>query len=275
MVQLEALLNGLDDRLQNAVQTFWSVREAQRNAQIARGRLDAGMRGAVTGGAQMIGLERLVTSIIRAAGLPDTRIITGKPETPEESNVTTGLELPGYYRPEKKWDMLILSHGLLVAAIEYKSQVGSLGNNINNRSEEVIGCAEDIRKAHREGRFQYSPKPFLGYLFLLEDSLAAHSVRGPKEPHFDVDPVFKTDVVTQGKKLTHGVSYAKRYEILLRRLQLEELYTATCLLLATRVTADQPLTNVTQPASDLAFRSFMAALIGHVYRFMLARPWEV
>ena len=102
---------------------------------------------------------------------------------PEESNVVTGLELPGYYRPEKRWDMLVLSHGLLVAAIEFKSQVGSLGNNANNRAEEVIGCAEDIRKAYREGRFQNSPKPFLGYVFLLEDSPAAHRARRPKEPH--------------------------------------------------------------------------------------------
>jgi hypothetical protein len=55
------------------------------------------------------------------------------------------LTLPGYFRPTKIWDLLIINQGRLVAALELKSQVGpSFGNNANNRAEEAIGTAHDL-----------------------------------------------------------------------------------------------------------------------------------
>jgi hypothetical protein len=52
---------------------------------------------------------------------------------------------PGFFRPTKHWDMLVVYRGELVAALEFKSQVGpSFGNNFNNRSEEAIGTAHDL-----------------------------------------------------------------------------------------------------------------------------------
>ena len=33
-------------------------------------------------------------------------------------------QLPGYYRSEKKWDLIVVSNGQLVTAMEFKSQVG-------------------------------------------------------------------------------------------------------------------------------------------------------
>ena len=42
--------------------------------------------------------------------------------------------------------------GHLVAAIEFKSQAGeAIGNNLNNRAEEVVGLASDLWVAFREG----------------------------------------------------------------------------------------------------------------------------
>ena len=68
--------------------------------------------------------------------------------------------LPGYYRPEKKWDLLVVSNNQLVTAIEFKSQVGpSFGNNFNNRVEEAVGSATDIWTAYREKRFGTNPRP--------------------------------------------------------------------------------------------------------------------
>jgi hypothetical protein len=43
--------------------------------------------------------------------------------------MTICLSYGGWYRPEKKWDLLIVSDGKLLAGIEFKSQVGSFGNN--------------------------------------------------------------------------------------------------------------------------------------------------
>ncbi|TCM33223.1 PaeR7I family type II restriction endonuclease [Kribbella sp. VKM Ac-2568] len=53
------------------------------------------------------------------------------------------IPLPGFYRRAKEWD-IVTYRGILVAAVECKSQVGSFGNNFNNRTEEAIGNAVSI-----------------------------------------------------------------------------------------------------------------------------------
>src|SRR5204863_1205851 len=133
----------------------------------------------------------------------------------------TALELPGYYRAEKKWDLIVVSERRLVTAMEFKSQVGpSFGNNFNNRSEEAIGSATDIWVAYREGRFGKVPPPFLGYFFLLEDCDRVRTPVRNQEPYFEVDAAFQK------------ASYSKRYEVLCRRLVRECLYNAACLVMA-------------------------------------------
>ncbi len=203
--------------------------------------LDAGTRGAVTGGTQMGALEVLVTDLLVEAGLEQLHVKT-----------RTALELPGYYRPEKKWDLLIVASGQLVCAIEYKSQVGpSFGNNYNNRVEEAIGSASDIWVAFREKRLG-TIRPFLGYFFLLEDCAQVHTPVRKAEPYFAIDPVFE------------GASYSKRYEILCERLILERLYDGACLTLATNA---HP-TTITHPAAPLDFRRFAAQIQGHARSFV-------
>ena len=234
-----------DKRLRKAVQSYWNERGRNKNKQIEGGRIDAGTRGEVTGGAQMGAMEVLVADILCDAGLNKLDIRT-----------RTALELPGYYRSEKKWDLIVVSEGQLVTAMEFKSQVGpSFGNNFNNRSEEAIGSATDIWVAYREGRFGKSPTPFLGYFFLLEDCDRVKTRVRNKEPYFKVDPVFDK------------ASYSKRYELLCRRLVLERVYSAACLVMAT----NSPKTTLTQPAEDLSFKRFEAALRGHVVTFMGSR----
>lgn len=247
-------LDDMEDRFREAVRQFWRVRERQQSLQAESGRTDAGTRGSATAGKHMAPFESLVVEIVKQAGLKRPTVETGVEL--DEINVKTGskLELPGYYRPEKRWDMLVLRRGKLVAAVEFKSMVGSFGKNLNNRSEEAIGSAEDMWKAYREGRFD-GPEPFLGYFFLLQDCEEVRAPRGNSEPHFEVDPEFK------------GASYSRRYELLCRRLVRERLYTAACFALATK----EEDTRVTQPAEDLSFRRFTAALVGHVQTFLLGQ----
>lgn len=236
------MIPNLDSRVQQAVQAFWDARSRQQQKQVEGGRIDAGTRGAVTGGTQMGALEVLVTDVLLAAGLDQLHVRT-----------RTGLELPGYYRPEKKWDLLVVRDDRLVMAIEFKSQVGpSFGNNFNNRTEEAIGNAEDIWTAYREGRFGKWPPPFLGYVFLLEDCARVHARVANAEPYFKVDPVFT------------GASYARRYEVLCERLLLERKYNATCLVLATN---DEP-TKVSFPSPALDFATFAAAVDAHARLFV-------
>lgn len=235
----------IEKRLQDAVQSYWDARAKNKEKQIEGGKIDAGTRGEVTGGSQMGAMEVLVADILCDAGLKKLDIKT-----------RTSLELPGYYRSEKKWDLIVVSEGQLVTAMEFKSQVGpSFGNNFNNRSEEAIGIATDIWIAYREGRFGKTPTPFLGYFFLLEDCERVKTPVRNKEPYFKVDPAFDK------------ASYSKRYELLCRRLVLERVYSAACLVMAT----NSPKTEITQPAEDLNFKRFSAALRGHVVTFLESR----
>ena len=239
------MLADLDERFREAVQAFWDARDRQQRKQIAAGKIDGGTRGAVTGGTQMGALEILLTDILINAGLPRSDI-----------RARTALELPGYYRPEKRWDLLVVSGDQLVLAVELKSQVGpSFGNNFNNRTEEAIGNAEDIWTAYREGRFGRRQAPMLGYFFLLEDCAKVHAPVKNMERYFKVDPVFMSS------------SYARRYQVLCERLVLERKYTSACLTLATQ--ADP--TAVSFPGESINFRQFAAAADAHARAFINAR----
>jgi hypothetical protein len=232
----------IEKRLRVAVQSYWDARSKNKEKQREGGKIDAGTRGEVTGGTQMGAMEVLVADILCEAGLNKIDVKT-----------RTALELPGYYRSEKKWDLIVVSEGQLVTAMEFKSQVGpSFGNNFNNRLEEAIGSATDIWVAFREGRFGKTPAPFLGYFFLLEDCDGVKTPVRNKEPYFKVDPVFDK------------ASYSKRYELLCRRLVLERVYSSACLVMAT----NSPRTKLTQPSNDMSFHRFVAALRGHVVTFM-------
>ena len=144
-------LKNIDLRIKESVSHYWQTRKAQREKQQIRGVSDAGLRSAVTGGAQMDGFIRLFTEIIIEAGMNERYIFRKR-----------RLELPGFFRPTKEWDLLVVKNGHLVAALEAKSQVGpSFGNNFNNRTEEAMGSALDLWTAYREGAFNAGVQPFL------------------------------------------------------------------------------------------------------------------
>lgn len=127
--------------VRDAVAHYWKTLRRQSAKQKKGG--DHGRRGAVTGGKQMDGFCKVVHAVLLDAGMSNAEIHLDKK-----------LELPGYFRPTKNWDMLVVSRGRLVAAMEFKSQRGpSFGNNFNNRTEEAIGNAHDLWTAYREGAF--------------------------------------------------------------------------------------------------------------------------
>jgi len=226
-----------------AVGHYWRTLDDQATKQKERGGddVDTGHRGAVTGGKQMWGFCKLVSELLQENGLAASHI-----------HLDTKLDLPGYYRASKTWDMLVVHDGELVAAVEFKSQRGpSFGNNFNNRSEEAIGTGVDLWTAYREEAFgKKAPRPFLGWLMLLENCPKSRSPVRPKASHFDVFPEFR------------GASYAKRYELLLRRLVLERLYDGAAFLMATE--REGPRGRFTEPAEDLTVRGLLAGIIGHV-----------
>jgi hypothetical protein len=138
----------------------------------------------------------------------------------------------------------------LLAAVEFKSQVGSFGNNFNNRTEEAVGSAHDLWTAYRDGAFHVSPRPWRGYFMLLEKSGGSTSPVGVDEPHFPVFPEF------------HEASYADRYSLLCRKLVRERLYDGACLLLTDRRRG--PKGDYQEPDEEIGLRRFCASLLGHV-----------
>lgn len=215
-----------DTRAADAVRAFWSTRvDAASSAQ-------GGTRGAVISGKTMDGFIDLVRHVAVHCGLPARAVFTDK----------RAVVLPGYFRATKNWDVLVIHDGQLLGVFEFKSQVGSFGNNFNNRSEEVIGAAADLWVAHHAGAYRHGGEPwmvrepelpllnpvlqrdptppFLGWLMLLEDCEGSrHPVR-VDEPHFRAFPEFT------------GASYARRYQILCERLVERQLYGAAALVLS-------------------------------------------
>src|SRR5207245_1068725 len=172
---------------------------------------DRGDRSAVTGGKHLDGFREMVADLLIASGLKRATIYWRKQ-----------TELPGWFRAEKNWDLLIVADEKLVAIVEFKSQVGSFGNNFNNRTEEALGNAADLWAAYEEGAFKPSERPWLGYLMMLQDAPAANLPVRVKEPHFKVFPEFK------------NASYAERYNQLLTTLVRGRLYDAGCFLMSSR-----------------------------------------
>lgn len=167
------------------------------------------------------------------------------------------VELPGFFRPEKQWDLLVVYQGLLLASIELKSQVGSFGNNYNNRTEEAIGNAVDLRTAYRDGAFKPSSDPWIGFLMLLEEATGSMSPVRVSEPHFKVFEEFR------------DASYASRYDLLLTRLIRERLYNGACLLLSDSVTGSEG--GYKEPNEELSFGRFATSLIAHAVAHVKAK----
>jgi hypothetical protein len=239
-----SILAQLPKYTREAVRFYWHTRSKQTQKQIDAGGSDQGSRGAVTGGAQMNGFIELLTKLVIEAGIDRAHIFYDQ-----------SLELPGYFRPNKKWDFIVVVNCQLVAALEAKSQVGpSFGNNFNNRTEEAMGTALDLWTAFRENAFGSATRPWIGYMFLLEDCARSTTPVAVKEPHFKVFPEFRNS------------SYAKRYELFCRRLVREKHYDHSAFLMAK---PDAGLRgDFSEPADDLTFYAFANSLFGHVETFL-------
>jgi hypothetical protein len=229
----------LQSRLAEGIKSFWAVRQQQGTAQSERGKSDQGSRSQITGGAHMDGLINVVRDALRESGLAEECLHTKK-----------RMELPGFFRPTKQWDLIIVQDSKLLACVEFKSQVGSFGNNFNNRTEEALGNAIDLWRAYENNKFQRLPAPWLGYLFLLEDAEDSRRPVTTLEPHFKVFPEFK------------DASYQRRYELFCERLIKEKLYHGACFLMSSR--EDGPSGKYREPIPELTFDRFVRTLIGYL-----------
>jgi hypothetical protein len=193
--------------IKQAINHFWKTRN---NQTIGRTKADQGNRSAVTGGKQLDGFIALLVRVAKDLGIPDDCIFT------------KGNQLPGFFRPTKDWDFLIISPSKkLISVIEFKSQVGSFGNNFNNRTEEALGSAVDLWTAFRENGFPQTQPPWVGYIILVERTDKSMFPVKIQNPHFEVRPEFDE------------TSYIDRYILFCRKLMQERHYSATSLIWTT------------------------------------------
>jgi len=127
--RMPIVLPPFEDRLHKAVAHYWRTLATQSSKQKAG--TDHGRRSAVTGGKQMDGFCELVNWLLRENGLGEASIY-----------VRTGRELPGFFRPTKEWDMLVVHEGHLVAAVDFTWQrLSRSGEKAGTPIEETIGKA--------------------------------------------------------------------------------------------------------------------------------------
>lgn len=232
-------LANFEDLTQKGVRQFWSGRSSALENDVDRAQ--GGERAGVLGGKNMDGFHQLIAELVTRNGLGGATIHAGG----------RLLTLPGYFRPTKLWDVLVMDGPRLVAAIELKSQVGpSFGNNFNNRTEEAIGTAHDLWTAIREQSLGDQPRPYIAWLILVEDCEASRKPVRDTSPHFRIFPEFQ------------GASYLKRYDILCRRMMQEGLYTQATVMTSPRaagITGD-----FGEMSSTTNMQSFAASFAGHI-----------
>ena len=207
-------------QMATAIKAFWKTKKKQGN---------------VLAGKQLDAFLTLLTKVAINAGVPSDCIYL-------KNN-----HIPGYYRATKDWDLIIVSPKKnLVVAIELKSQVGSYGNNLNNRTEESLGSSDDFWTAFREKTFTCNQSPWLGYLMVVgKDKNSTHKVK-VNEPHFPVRPEFK------------DATYLDRYRILCQRLVLEHRYNAVALV------ATEDKNHYENLADNISIETFINSLRGHL-----------
>lgn len=222
-----------------AVRSYWQVRQSQAEKSRAAGVLNTGARAEVTGGRHLDDLQALLVRTFLDAGIPATLMEVKK------------RPIPGYFRRDKSWDLVVTVGERVVGIIELKSMAGeSPGQNYNNRTDEALGQAMDVWKAVEREIISTPLRPWLGYFMVLEDNVATDTPVKPRQPVWPADPAFD------------GSSYAERYGLFFERMVRERLLDAACLILIKKVDG-----SVRFPSPSLSFQTFAAAIHGRCLQF--------
>lgn len=219
---------------EDAVAAYWGAKNTQNELSAIKNRVGAGTAGSVRAGKHFNAIAALLAKFFLEAGYPPHAIrVSGRKE----------LALPGYYRPQKQWDVVVTYQGILIAAFELKALGGpSFGNNYNNRVEEALGSAVDVRRAVLADLYPVE-KPWLGYFFIMQD---APKSRRPVKIDKGPIPVEET---------WNGTSYQDRFAVFCQRLMAERIYDAVCYVTSS---AENP--SPFEPVESLDWRHFSAAI---------------
>ncbi|CRK61314.1 Type II restriction enzyme PaeR7I [Alloactinosynnema sp. L-07] len=232
---------------ETAIEAYWGAKGAQLEISRIKAAVGAGTAGSVRGGKHFDPIALLLAKFFLDAGYPteSIRIEAGH-----------GLELPGYFRPSKRWDLVVAHKGTLVAAFELKALGGpSFGNNYNNRMEEALGTATDARHAIMADLFP-GEVPWLGFFLIVEDDFRSRRpVSLATKGAFPMDPAWV------------GLSYMERSALSCDRFVREKLYDAVCCIASS---PDEPIpVEFDQRHNWLRFQSAIEARITYLSKLGL------
>lgn len=238
-------LEGYKDKVSKAVKSFWNIRKT------------SGVRSGKT----MDAFVELITWVVHNNGLPDATVITGRQ-----------AQLPGFFRPTKSWDVVIIHKNMLIAAIELKSIADSFSKNANNRNEEALGSGIDIKEAFEENAFEGLTRLFTGYLLLVEDCPETTANVQIQMKHFRAMKDFMAFPESYNETYMKnsnglfpaidGVSYMERFDILCRRLMQKKLYTAASVIKTPRSAINDGAYD--HVSRETSIKAFLASLAAHV-----------
>jgi len=241
---MPAVLPDYTGSVEEAVIEFWRTRAEQAARSREAGVLNTGLRSEVTGGRHLKALQTLLVQVFADAGIP-----------PHLMDVKR-RPIPGYFRRDKSWDLVVMVDSRVVGIIELKSIVGSNpGQNFNNRTDEALGQAIDVWTAVERGLIDTPLRPWLGYLMLIEDNSAFNHAVKPRRPVWRTDPEFES------------TSYATRFAIFFERMVRERLLDAACVVVGERDSGA-----IRFPSAALSFQSFAAGIHGRCLQFRVTNP---
>jgi hypothetical protein len=219
--------------LELAIAAYWATKAEQEKAAIEIGSTAEGSSVAVRGGGHFNPVANLIARFFLDAGYP-----------PESIGAKgSKVVLPSFYRPTKRWDLVVAHEGILVAAFELKALGGdSAGKNYNNRIEEALGSSADLRRAHSDGLVG-KETPWFGYLYLIDDETRTTKPVRVEQGYFESDPVW------------HGRSYQRRFDLTGKRLLDEGWYDALCYLVSSRESPGPQ-----EPVAELDWQHFSSAI---------------
>ena len=249
------------DLFKKAIKHWWASKKG-----IAPKKAQGGTRDENLNGKTMDGFADAIRDFLISLNVKPSHIYSGGhlSETPSI--------LPSFFRPSKNWDIIVLANSrfypakgdqggpVLYAAVEFKSQDKSIGNNQNNRLEESLGNALDFWTTYEKDGFERQlPRPWLGYLFVGNYRPAADGkpVR-IKQPHFLAMPPFRVEG-SDKQKAFPGPSYAERYKIFMKQSVGSRLYDAGAFIV-TDETLSKRRINHRIPLPEFGSANFLRSL---------------
>lgn len=241
----------IENKTSEAIKLFWETKQNKGEESQTQG----GSRGENLSGKHLDGFIHLLTEVLVAAGISPNEIFYGAK--------MYDSTLAGYFRATKNWDFIVVKKDRnganhLLVAIELKSQVGSYGNNHNNRIEESLGSSVDLFHGTQEGGRYFSLRlPWVGYLLVLCDEddsavrIAAEKFLPLMQQHFSILDEFKDS------------TYAQRYAIFCRKAIRHRYYNSACLLLSEKDRGKKD-GSYRELSADLGIHQFIRSLAGHI-----------